>query len=492
MKSTDKSTYAKHSVGKATFWSFAAEMSAKLIVPITNMILARILAPEIFGIIATINMIISFADMISNAGFQKYLVQHNYNDDTELHKGASVAFWTNLCISMLAWAIIAVFRNPISDMLGNSGYGVALTVAALSLPLTSFSSIQEALFQRRLNYKMLFIKRLSVSLLPLFVTVPLAFFGLKHWSVIIGNLAGGILKAVLLTSVSDWKPNFFYSFRLLKEMLSFSIWTLFEIIALWASSYIDIFIISNTLGNYYTGLYKNSQSTVTSILTIVTGATTSVLFSSLSRCQDDQEKFEKLFFTFQKNVAMFVIPLGVGIFCFSDLVTSILLGEQWMEAADFVGIWGLCTSIVCVFGTFSREVYRSKGKPKISLLAQILHLVFVIPVCIYSVGQGFDTLIYLRSFAYLQIVVVHMFFMKFVFRMSPLKMFTSVKEIILSAVVMSIFACVMQACVPTGILWQFVLVLISGILYFVILFCFPADRKYLISVSKNLFSKIKR
>lgn len=492
MKPTDKITNAKPSVGKATFWSFASEMSAKLIVPITNMILARILAPEIFGIIATINMIISFADMISTAGFQKYLVQHQYQDKEQLHKGASVAFWTNLSVSLAAWLLIAIFRDPISDVLGNSGYGISLAVAALSLPLTSFSSIQEALFHRKLNYKILFVKRLSVSLLPLVVTIPLALLGFEHWSLIIGNLASGLLKAVLLTYASDWKPNFFYSFRLLKEMLSFSIWTLLESIALWASSYIDILIISNALGNYYTGLYKNSQSTVTSILTIVTGATTSVLFSALSRCQDDKEKFEKLFFEFQKNVAMFVIPLGVGIFCFSELITSILLGEQWMEVADFVGIWGLCTSIVCVFGTFSREVYRSKGKPKISLLAQILHLVFVIPVCIYSVGQGFETLIYLRSFAYLQIVVVHMFFMKFIFRMSPLKMFTSVKEIILSAVVMGIFACVMQYCVPIGILWQFVLVLICGLLYFVILFCFPADRKYLISVSKNLFSKIKR
>ncbi len=492
MNPTEKSTNVKTSVGKATVWSFAAELSAKLIVPITNMILARILAPEIFGIIATINMIVSFADMLSTAGFQKYLVQHKYNDNDELHKGASVAFWTNLSISLFAWEVIAVFRNPISDMLGNSGYGVALTVAALSLPLTSFSSIQEALFQRQLNYKILFIKRLSVSLLPLIVTVPLALLGLKHWSLIIGNLAGGILKAVLLTSVSDWKPNFFYSFRLLKEMLSFSIWTLLESVALWASSYIDILIISNVLGNYYTGLYKNSQSTVTSILTIITGATTSVLFSSLSRCQDDQKKFEELFFKFQKNVAMFVVPLGVGIFCFRNLVTSVLLGEQWMEAADFVGIWGLCTSIVCVFGTFSREVYRAKGKPKISLFAQVLHLVFVIPVCLYSVSRGFDTLIWVRSFAYLQIVVVHMFFMKFIFRISPLKMFTSVKEIILSAVVMGVFAYIIQSCFPSGIIWQFVQVLISGILYFGILLCFPTDRKHLISMLKKWFNKVKR
>lgn len=491
MEPSEKSANVKSSVGMATVWSFAAELSAKLIVPISNMILARILAPEIFGIIATINMIISFADMLSTAGFQKYLVQHQYNSKEELHKGASVAFWTNISISLLAWVLIAVFRNPISVALGNPGYGFALAVAALSLPLTSFSSIQESLFQRQLNYKILFVKRLSVSLLPLVVTIPLALLGLQHWSLIIGNLAGGLLKAVLLTCVSDWKPNLFYSFRMLKEMLSFSIWTLLESIALWASTYIDILIISNVLGSYYTGLYKNSQSTVTSILTIITGATTSVLFSSLSRCQNDKEKFENLFFTFQKNVAMFVIPLGVGIFCFNDLVTSLLLGSQWMEASDFVGIWGLCTSIVCVFGTFSREVYRAKGKPKISLFAQILHIMFIVPVCLYSVRQGFATLSWLRSFAYLQIVVVHMFFMKFCFRISPLKMFSSVKEIIFSASVMGVFAYIMQNYVPSGMLWQFVLVFASGLLYFGILICFTNNRRYIFNTIKDLFNKIK-
>ena len=491
MKPTDsKRKNENSSVGMATVWSFAAELSAKLIVPVSNMILARILAPEIFGIIATINMIISFADMISTAGFQKYLVQHQYDSTEELHKGASVAFWTNLTISLLAWVIIAIFRNPISDALGNSGYGVALSVAALSLPLTSFSSIQESLFQKNLNYKVLFIKRLSVSLLPLVITVPLALLGLQHWSLIIGNLSGGVLKAILLTYASDWKPNLFYSFRLLKKMLSFSIWTLLETIALWASNYIDILIISNALGSYYTGLYKNSQSTVTSILTIVTGATTSVLFSSLSRYQDDREKFEKLFFEFQKNVAMFVLPLGVGIFCFRDLVTSLLLGKQWVEAADFVGIWGLCTSIVCVFGTFSREVYRAKGKPKISLLAQVLHLVFVVPVCLYSVRQGFDTLIWLRSFAFLQIVVVHMFFMKFYFKISPIKMFSSVKEIIFSSVAMGVLSFALKNYLPSGILWQFVMIFICGILYFGILMCFPKDRKYLLEMIKKPLAKL--
>ncbi len=485
-----------NSIGNATFWSFAAEIAAKIIVPITNMILARILAPEAFGIIATISMVISLADTMSTAGFQKFVIQHEYDNKEDLFKGASVAFWTNVSIAFFAWLIIFLFRNPISDAVGNSGYGVALAVSALILPLTALSSIQEALFQRDLNYRVLFIRRLLVSILPLVVTVPLALLGLKHWSIIIGNIAGGILRAVLLTCMSEWKPKFFFRWKILKEMFSFGAWTLLESIAMWASSYIDILIISNKLGSYYTGLYKNSQSTVTGILTIITSATTSVLFASLSRYQNDEKEFQNIFYSFQKNVALFVIPLGVGIFCYSDLVTRIILGEKWMEASFFVGIWGLCTSFVCVFGTFSRELYRAKGKPKISLFAQVFHLIFLIPVCFIFVNRGFRELAYARSFAYLQIIVVHMIFVKFTFKLSPFKMFWSVKEPILCSAIMGAVAILFKSFINNNYFLQFASVFVCMIVYFALLFIFPEYRKFLleryVSIKDKMLSVVKR
>lgn len=477
-------------IGNATAWSFAAEIAAKIIVPITNIVLARILAPEAFGIIATINMVVSFADTFSTAGFQKYIVQHEYDNKKDLFQGATVAFWTNFTISVFAWLIIALFNAPIAKFVGNEGYGLGLMVAALSLPLTSFSCIQEALFQRQLNYKVLFLRRIVVSLLPFVVTIPLALLGFGYWALISGTLAGNIVKAVLLTITSEWKPRFFFSFKLLYEMLSFSIWTLFESIAMWASSYIDILIISNGLGAYYTGLYKNSQSTVTSILTIITGATTSVLFASLSRSQDDDKQFNRIFYTFQKNVAIFVLPIGVGIYFFSDLITKILLGNQWLEASKFIGIWGLCTSLVCVFGTFSREVYRAKGKPKISLIAQLLHLAFVIPVCLITVPMGFNVLIYARSFAYLQIIVVHLLFIKFCFHMSPWRMFTTVKEPIFCSIAMGGVAYLLLHLYEGNILVQLIYVAICAAFYFGILCVFKDYRKTFVDLIAKGKSKI--
>src|SRR5699024_8738933 len=109
------------------------------------MILARILAPDAFGVIATITMVISFTEMLTDSGFQKFIVQREFKDKIEKYKNANVAFWSNFMLSVAILLAIIVFNEQIARMVGNPGLGLVLIVASLQIPLTSFSSIQIAL-----------------------------------------------------------------------------------------------------------------------------------------------------------------------------------------------------------------------------------------------------------------------------------------------------------------------------------------------------------
>ncbi|MEG1706766.1 MAG: oligosaccharide flippase family protein, partial [Clostridia bacterium] len=93
------------------------------------MILARIISPEVFGVVATVTMIISFADMITDAGFQKYLVQHDFKDENEKFKNANVAFWTNFGISTILWGCIIIFRKQIAVIVGEPNLGNVIAIA---------------------------------------------------------------------------------------------------------------------------------------------------------------------------------------------------------------------------------------------------------------------------------------------------------------------------------------------------------------------------
>ena len=204
-------------ISHATKWSTITQVSLKVVTPITTMVLARILAPEAFGVIATVTMIFSFADMLTDSGFQKYLIQHEFTSDKEKDDFTNVAFLTNLILSLSLWGIIVLFRNQISDLVGAPGLGKVIAIACMQLILTSFSSIQTALYRREMQFKSLFIAGLVTMFIPFFVTIPLAILGLGYWSIIIGSICAELTRAILLTIKSKWKPSSFFSFKILKR-----------------------------------------------------------------------------------------------------------------------------------------------------------------------------------------------------------------------------------------------------------------------------------
>lgn len=381
----------------AAKWSLLTEVLVKLVTPITQLILARILTPEAFGVVATVTMVTSFADMFSDSGFQKYLVQHEFSDKLDLYRNANVAFWTNMGVSILLWGLIAAFRDPLAELVGNAGLGLVLVVACASLPMTSFSSIQLALFRRELNFKSLLPIRTLVALIPLVVTLPLALMGFDYWSLIIGTIAGNLFNAVALTVKSEWKPQLYYSIKLLREMFAFSGWSLLEAIAIWLTSWAGTFVVGGLLSSYYLGLYKQPMTFVNSAFALVTNATTPVLFSSLSKLQHDDAKFQNFFYKFQFSVGMFVLPLGVGIYFFRDFLTNLLLGDAWAEASLMLGSWGLSSGLTIVFGHYCSEVFRAKGKPKVSLLCQCLYMCYMVPALYVSASIGFSTLVVVNA-----------------------------------------------------------------------------------------------
>lgn len=480
----------KTQVINATKWSSITEIVAKLVSPITSMILARVLAPEAFGVIATITMIISFTEMFTDAGFQKYLIQHKFKDDLDKMKSANVAFLTNFGVSLFLLVIIIMFSEQIAILVGNPGLGIVIVVASIQLPITAFSSIQMALYRRDFDFKTLFIVRLVTIFIPLIITIPLAFLGFSYWSLVIGTIVSQATNALLLTIKSKWKPKRFYDIKILKEMLSFSVWSLIEAISIWLTVWVDAFIIGGILNEYFLGIYKTSTTMVNTLMALVTASVVPVMFSTLSRLQDNTKEFNRTFFKMQRIVSIFVFPLGVGVFLYRDLATKILLGSQWSDASDVIGIWALTSAIVIVLSHFCSEVYRAKGRPKLSFLAQILHLVVLVPTCIVSVKYGFWILVMARSLIRLQGTLVHFFLLKFGLGFPILRILTNVFSSAVAATLMGLLGYHLQA-YGNGLLWSVLSIIFCIFFYFGFLFLFPKSRKEIYFITSKIFTNKK-
>lgn len=479
------------SIVNATKWSTITEVMAKLVAPISSMVLARVLTPEAFGVVATLNMVIAFAEIFTDAGFQRYLIQHEFKDEQEKDEATNVAFWSNLVMSFVLWCIIAIFNAPLAELVGSPGMGHVLVIACVSIPLAAFSSIQMALFKRGLDFKTLFWRRLAMILVPLCVTIPLAFLLRSYWALVIGTIVTNLVNAILLTVKSNWRPRRYYSFAQLKEMFSFCTWSILDSVLVWATAYIDIFFIGRALDAYYLGLYKTSITTVGQFTSLITASVLPVVMPAISRLQDNIPEMRKTLLKFQKYTAVLLLPLGTGIFLFQDLVTAIMLGDQWTEAAPFIGLWALMEVITAVFARFCSSVYPAIGKPNISVISQILHLVVLVPAVIISGQYGFRPLYITRSLVRLEGVLVNFIFVYITIKQSPWKMIVNVLPEMLSCSVMACVALLLLRC-NNSIALSFAWIAACAIAYFVMLSLFPDDKGVLLNLKDKGLNAVRR
>lgn len=462
-------------VSNSIKWSSLAEISAKFITPFTSMVLARILTPDEFGVIATVNMVTSFADIFTDAGFQKYLIQEKFQSERELKQSANVAFWTNLGISLAIWVFISIFSEQIAALVGNPGLGNVIVIASVALVFTSFSSIQMAIYKKKFDFKTLFYIRLLGVFVPVIVTIPLALLGYSYWSVIIGTLVTQFVTALVLTLKSEWKPYLYFNSQVLKKMFSFSIWILIESILLWLTSYIDVFFVGKGLNNYYLGLYKNSITVVNGLFNVVISATSSVLLSTLAAVKEDKIEYDRMFYLFQRSVGILLIPIGVGVFIYRDLATSIILGNQWSEASLLIGLWGIANAFTILTGQYISIVFTSKGKPKLAVLSQVLQLFELIPLLLLGLSFGFKALIVTRCIARLLYGLINLLIAKLCLRMSIMRTIKNLLPSIIASTAMGVFAVVMMK-FSSSYVWLLFNIVIDVLLYFAVSMAFPSSR----------------
>lgn len=472
-------------VENATKWSAYAEIIGKLIGPIATMVLARVLTPEAFGAVTTLTMIIAFAEIFTDAGFQRYIIQRKFADDDDKDKSINVAFWSNLVMSFLLWGVIVIFSEPLAKLVGSPGLGIVLIVACSSIPLEAFSSIQMAVFRRSLDFKSLFFRRLVAVVIPIFITIPLALWLRSYWALVFGTIAVNLSNAIILTIQSPWRPRLYYSFSRLKDMLSFSVWSIFDAILIWATTYIEIFFIGSMLSAYYLGIYKTSIITVVQFTSIITSAILPVVMPALSRTQHDYVAMRLMLLKIQKYLGMLLLPIGFGIFMFSQFITDVLLGSQWQEAVPFIGIWGLMEVVTVVFQRICSNIFPAIGRPRISVTVQLLHLVVLIPAVYISIRYGFSVLFYTRAFVRLEGVAVSMVFAYYAIRLSAISMIRNLIPEFFACIVMSVLA-VFLLDINDNMIVSICWIILCACVYCGILYLMPKERLLLIELKKKI------
>jgi len=449
-------------------WSMASEIASKAIQPLVFILLARLLIPEDFGIMSAALMVISFSQIFWEAGMAKALIQRQ----TDVEEAANVAFWVNIGLGSVVAVIIYLVASPVAHaFFQDSRVTAVLQVMTLQVFLGAVSAVHTALLQKEMDFKRLFWVRFATVSLPGLASIPLAWYGMGYWALVVGTLIGQAAQVIMLWRLSTWRPSWSFNTYVAKEMVKFSKWVAGSGVLAWFFAWADSLIVGMYLGIHDLGLYRFSKQFVSMSMEIVATAVMPVAYSKLARHQTSLDEIRRYIFLSGKGLVLILFPIGAGIYLTGDLFIPLIIGAAWAEVATFIGIMAI-TQAIAYSVSLNQEAIRAIGRSDVE--TRVMFISMAIRLLFYLVFIEYGLYVFvLASLASTIIGVVnHLVFAKSYLKLEYSKYFEMVRYAVLASLIMTgiglgIIFPVLAALAP--IFQLLILVVFSMILYLVII-----------------------
>ena len=205
-------------VTKGLFWFLCEKVLVNLVGFIVSIILARLLLPEDYGLIALITIIINISNVFVDSGFGTALIQKKNADDLDFQ----TVFWTEIVVSFLLYFILFFFAPLIAEFYDERMLIPVLRVYGIFIILGSIKNVQHAFVSKQMKFRLFFFATLGGTIVSAIIGILMAFWGFGVWALIAQVLINCAMDSIILFIKIEWKPKFCFSFQRLKGLFSFT------------------------------------------------------------------------------------------------------------------------------------------------------------------------------------------------------------------------------------------------------------------------------
>lgn len=344
---------------------------------ISTVVLARVLTPADFGLVAMAMAVVALLGLMGAFGFESALIQRQDNDRSHYDTAwtFSVIFGVGVAILLLLLAVPAAsyYREPRLELM--------LPALAIGAFIGGFDNIGTVAFRKELNFSMEFKFLLIKRLAAFAVTITLALTFRSFWALIAGTIAGKVMSVFISYLLHPYRPRFTLAAR--ADLLHFSKWIFISNLIQFLHSRSTDFILGRTVGSHGLGLYNIAVEIASMPSTELIAPLNRAVYPAYARLSTSEDKLRERFLEVFGIISLVAFPVAVGLYCVSDLVVRVLLGPQWHEAVPIMQIAGLAGLI----GALQSNMYLvllAKGQPKANTLLAAGLLVLSLPAIVYA------------------------------------------------------------------------------------------------------------
>lgn len=316
---------SRHNVVHSFLWSFLEQGGVKIINLIVQIVLARLLNPDAFGVLAILVVVINVADAVAQSGMGSALVQRT---DVDMDS-YTTAFWLSEAVALAMYLVIFIAAPVISSFYKMPELVAYLRVMGLVLLTNSANSVQRSYLQKELDFKMLFRTNTFAALSSGLVGVAGALFGLGVWALVLQTMSLSVFACLALLRVVPWKPNFTFRRDQARSLFSYG-WALAAtgIINVLYSGISEL-ILGRAVSSTQLGYYSQGRKWPTAAIGAGSNAIQNVMFPALAERKDNPEEFRRAMRRALVTGTYVMAPLSMCIAAMGEPLVLILLGEKW-------------------------------------------------------------------------------------------------------------------------------------------------------------------
>lgn len=330
-------TKLKRKTISGVFWQLLQKGSSQAVAFVVSVVLARLIPPEEFGIVAMASIFMTIAGVLAESGLGTSLVQKKNIDEID----KNTVFYFGLFLSICLYALLFFSAPLIANMYHNDYLTHIIRVAGLSLFFSSFGSVQSALVMRDMDFKKYFYATLTSTIVSAVAGLFLAFNGYGVWALVLQGLIRTVTGIAVLFFLVRWVPQMKFSWGRLKKLYSFGL-------NLTAASLIGT--VCNELRGFLIGLrfmpadlafYNRGNGLPGLVNDNVSGTISTVLFPAISQLQDDRDAVKRSMRRAIMTSSFFLAPLMMVLAATSKQVILLMYTETWASAIPFMQVLSL-------------------------------------------------------------------------------------------------------------------------------------------------------
>jgi len=349
---------------------------------VLGVVLARILSPTEFGVIAIANMIVYYANNFTNFGLNNALVQH---DDIN-HTHINTVFTIDFTISLVLVGLTILAADRIAIVFHNQNVGPVLRWMSLYYIITTFYHIPVVILRREIDFKFLTIIEFLEAVITSSIAIVLALSGYSYWSIVIASLVVPTIVSCILIFKTRWLPKFVIG-REMGDLYSFGFWNFISAQFGLLVSKVDYFVIGRYIDSYSLGIYEKSFELTARAMSGLSMPLHGVFFSTYSRVKNDIGQVKKVFLETSAILALICYPVLLGLIGVAPHFVMSCLGSQWEQAIIPIQILAVASMFRVLLGNLA-SVNVAIGVYKAHTLCNGLVAVMFVVLCFVIVQYG--------------------------------------------------------------------------------------------------------